>query len=169
MVTLQHSIRGLFQAAGWAPGRQIPVSSSVPREHPAWDVLSEFQHLHVGSTGAGEECARGDVQFDLRAVSDPLAEAWQIELGTTLICIGEVHHGHSDLFISEEGRIFSSSIVHPAFMMDGRTFEEALERILLGRRPWPMLLPDQSFVTLFGEDIYAGDPRVIAPPYILAK
>ena len=52
------------------------------------------------------------------------------------------------------------SQIHDAFWFGGASFNEAIERMLLGRRSRPMLRPDQNVVQMYGEEIRADDPRV---------
>jgi hypothetical protein len=134
----------LFEAAGWYPGRSVPVPPSVPDDHPARAVLAEFGNLTVGHCGPGEECATSDIVFKAVDSSDADIVAWANLLRTHLIGIAEVCHSHGELFMDEHGRCFHRSCVHDAFWLEG-SFAEAVERLLLGRQGGhPMLRPGQG-------------------------
>ena len=40
--------RPYFQRAGFDPLRMVPVHSDVPRQHPAYELLSRMDGLHIG-------------------------------------------------------------------------------------------------------------------------
>ena len=60
MVELPESIRPLFLAAGWQPGRRVAVSPAVPTDHPAAAILATFGGLTVSRPAGAEraECSR---------------------------------------------------------------------------------------------------------------
>ena len=153
------SVMPLFLAAGWFRSRRVAVASSVPRDHPAFDVLQQLGGLRVGTVGAGRECARSDIEFN-QPDDEVLHEgaAWEQLLATPLIVVAEVHHHHAALLIDSLGRCFGLSYIHDAFYFEGHVFGEAVERILLGRRASPMLRPDQSSITLYGEQFTREHP-----------
>ena len=123
-------------------------------------MLAQFGGLAVGHCGTGKECAASDIHFCLVGPTDPDISAWNRLLSTTLIGIAEIHHAHGELYIDTAGRFFSLSLIHDAFSFEGSTFDEAVERLLLGRRTRPMLRPDQESVTLYGEEFRAEHPSV---------
>ncbi|MBP6633069.1 MAG: SUKH-3 domain-containing protein [Kofleriaceae bacterium] len=154
-----------FVAAGWDPSRRVPVPAYVSGDHPAWQVLSRFGGLTVGSCGAGVECATSDVAFGAcapDAQDDDLA-AWQRLLSTTLVIVATVHHDHGELLVDSSSRYFGRSLVHDAFYFHGDSFAAALDGLLLGLRPRPMLRPGQRVVSMFGIDITADSPELYRP------
>lgn len=134
----------------------------APEGHPAATVLLELEGLSVGDCEAGEECARSDIAFgrNEQLEQDRAILAWQSVLGTELVCIGEVHHFHGALFMDSSGACYQSSQIHEAFSFEGATLGAAVERILLGRKGQPMLLPGQSSVQMYGEKITASHPKL---------
>jgi hypothetical protein len=100
------------------------------------------------------------IHFCLVGPSEPDISTWNGLLGTTLIGIAEFHHAHGELYVDSAGRVFSLSLIHDAFSFEGATFDEAVERRLLGRRCRPMLRPDQESVTLYGEEFGHDHPSV---------
>ncbi len=114
----------------------------------------------MGNCDRGEECASSDIEFvhanDYQG--DATVLEWQKLLSTTLVNIGEVHHSHGALFIDDSGAWYGMSFIHDAFWFEGASFEEAVERILLGRKGKAMLRPDQTSVSLYGVAITAGHP-----------
>jgi hypothetical protein len=161
MLEVPESVRPRFVAAGWYPGRRVPVSTEVPADHPAADILAAFGGLAVRPDhGEGEECAPDDLVFrELRPV-ELITEVWASLLGTCLVGIAAVHRGHGELYIAVDGRCFGRSCVHDAFYFEGGSFAEAVERAMFGRRSRPLLRPDQESVTLYGIRFTADSPEV---------
>ena len=160
-VELPNSIRPLFVAAGWHPGRQVPVPASV-RDHPAVAILASFTGLSVlPERTSGQQCAASDLAFGWLDPEDiPPPAEWEVLLGSRLVGIAEVQRGHGSLFVAADGRCFGSSHVHDAFYFEGGTFAEAAEGLLLGRRARPMLRPDQASVMLYGVTYTQSSPEV---------
>ena len=123
-------------------------------------LLEQFEGLKVGNCGGGEECASSDIAFghSNEYQSDATVLEWQRLLSTTLVNIGEVHHSHGALFVDGSGAWYGMSFIHDAFWFEGASFEEAVERILLGRKGKAMLRPNQTSVSLYGVEIGAGHP-----------
>lgn len=159
---LPKSVSHLFRAAGWLSLVRKPLARGAPKGHPAAAVLLELEGLSVGDCEGGEECARSDIVFgrDERLEQDSVVQAWQSRLGTTLVCLGEVHCFHSALFMDSSGACYQSSQVHEGFSFEGSTFGAAVERILLGRKGRPMLLPNQQSIQMYGETITESHPNL---------
>ncbi|RYC46893.1 SUKH-3 domain-containing protein [Pectobacterium zantedeschiae] len=161
-IEIPKSVFPLFHAAGWPHVEPQSVPPFVPENHPAADILHAFGGLTVGQSGAGEECASGDIIFggseDLQ--EDETLLEWQGILNTTLILIGETHHSHAALLMDSAGACYGMSFIHEAFWFEGESFEVAVECILLGRKGKPMLRPDQSSISVYGETITADHPSV---------
>jgi len=152
-------VRHLFLAAGWRPARRVGVEDSVPEHHPAHNVLQEMGGLHVGEAGCGIECASGDLIFQF--CDDPeILSMWSELLGSQLIGVAKVCHGHGLLLMDEAGRCFGASLIHDAFYFEGPNFGEALKGKLLGYRSRPMLRPDQHQVYLYGDTFVRGHPAI---------
>jgi hypothetical protein len=117
---------------------------------------------HGGPCGPGVECAAGDISFRTSPPDDDDEEiaGWQQRLGSTLISVADVHHGHGELFVDSAGRCFGRSYVHDAFTFEGDSIAQAIENILLGIRARPLFRPDQTSVTLYGIDYAADDASV---------
>jgi hypothetical protein len=146
--------------AGWYPGRKRRAPASIPPGHPAAELLAQFGGLTIGRCGAGAECATSDIHFGPVGPADPDIRIWNALLGTTLIGVADVHHGHGELYVDSLGRYYGLSGIHDAFCFEGSTFSEAVEGLLLGRRARPMLRPDQETVTLYGVDFTADHPGI---------
>ena len=159
---LPESVLPLFRTAGWPGIAKEFTSRDVPLEHPAAAILRELNGLTVGNCDAGEECASSDIVFGRNEALErgALILEWQSLLATTLICIGEVHHFHGVLFMDSSGACYQDSQVHEAFSFEGASFGAAVERVLLGRKGRPMLRPNQSSVSMYGEIITAGHPSI---------
>jgi SUKH-3 immunity protein len=160
MIEVPATLQRLFVAAGWRPGRTVRLSPTIPADHPAASILTNFGGLRVGTTGPGKECATSDVAFQELPMEDATRKVWAALLRTELIGIAEVHNEHGALYIDRAGRCYQGSLIHDAFSFEGASFNEAIERLLLGRRSRPMLRPDQTAIRLYGDEIRADDPRV---------
>ncbi|MDD1014949.1 SUKH-3 domain-containing protein [Pseudomonas rubra] len=139
---LPETIRPLFVAAGWPAQVTAVEADTVPSDHPAHGLLIAFNGLCVGHCGAGQECAAGDIEFRAKPGlhNEKIIQAMQRKLNTTLVCIGDVHHGHGALFVDSQGACYLMSQVHDAFWLQASTFADAAEGLLLGRNPQMQLL-----------------------------
>jgi hypothetical protein len=160
MDELPNSVRPFFVAAGWYPGRRVEVPLVIPAGHVAARILSQFGGLKVGQCGRGQECATSDIAFEHIWSEEPEISVWSELLDSALFSIGEYQHRHGRLYVDGVGRLYSLSLIHDAFAFEGSTFGEAMERLLLGRRSRPMLLPGQDSVTLYGEVFTADHPSI---------
>lgn len=152
MVDIPPTVRSLFVAAGWRPGRQVVVPPEVPVDHPAAAILSEFGSLKV--------VGKSDVAFGHYGSVPSEIELWSELLSSPLACIAETSRAHEELYVDGLGRHFGISIIHDAFWFAGQTFGEAMERLLLSRRPQPMLRPGQDTIMWYGETITADHPSI---------
>ncbi|MBL8820078.1 MAG: SUKH-3 domain-containing protein [Planctomyces sp.] len=161
MIMPSPKVIGKFVMAGWSPTRRVEVPSFIPSEHPAAQVHCQFGGLTVWKCEAGIECATSDVVFRASPMDngDDEVAVWQTLLDTTLVSIGDVHHGHGELFMSTDWRCFGRSNLHEAFCFEGNDFVTAIQNILLGIRSRPMLRPDQQVVTMYGIDYTATSPE----------
>lgn len=148
---IPESVVAIFEQAGWTTDRSVP--NDIPTTHPAHGVLRAFSGLRVGRTGAGETCAKSDIDFQfLTEPGDDEIWEWAKLLKTTLVGVGEVHHGHSELWVASDGRCFGRGLIHDAFYFEGESFGLAAERLLLGRgRSRPLIHPRQDSVMHYGE------------------
>ena len=152
-----------FQTAGWTEERRVAVDAAVPREHPAFRLLQSFGGLRVGRTGTGVECASSDISFGYCHQDPEYLSVMQTELGAHLIAVGDVHNAHGWKIVDQAGRCFGASQVHHAFWFTGETIAVAIERLLVGYRDRPMLLPNQDEVDLYGMTFRRGDPAIYDP------
>ncbi|HEX5106089.1 MAG TPA: SUKH-3 domain-containing protein [Pirellulaceae bacterium] len=162
MFELPDSIRPTFIAAGWYPGRRVGVSSAVPPDHPAADIIATFGGLTVARLkgSMGEECGLDDLAFHELAPDPSVLNIWADLLGTTLVGVAEIHYGHGEWYVALDGRVFGCSRIHDAFWFAGSSFAEAAERSLFGMRVRPLLRPHQRSVTLYGVEFVADSPEV---------
>lgn len=157
------SVCSLFKRAGWSPNRRVPVSARVPSNHPAHAILCSFAGLRVGASGPGLECAASDIAFCDEDSENAVESRWGPYLGSRLICVGNQHNEHGELFIDSLGRVFGASLIHEAFWFEGEDVWAGVENVLLGRRSRPLIHPSQDAVTLYGERYVRGDPRIFLP------
>ncbi|WP_080963056.1 MULTISPECIES: SUKH-3 domain-containing protein [Pseudomonas] len=169
MNLLTPNIEPFFRAAGWVPGRAVVVDRHVPRAHPAFRILQAFGELTVGHIGTGEECASSDIEFGCPACPDEQVDGWQEALRTDFVCLGDVHHGHGQLWLDSQGRLFLNGLVASMMLFVGHDFAQGIEALLKGYRSHPMLLPSQEDVMVWGERFRAGDPRVLTPDFFRAR
>lgn len=93
--------------------------------------------------------------------------AWATALQTDFVSIAQEDDGHATLYLSGRGQVIGCSNVHPACFLVGRTIGEALNAIGSGKRAQPMLLPEESEVTLYGVIFREGDDDIIGPEDLL--
>ena len=163
MFALPFEVREWFLECDWTPHYRAAVPDSIPRDHPAYDVLENFGGIKL----LERDCSADDepiVEFYFRAVVyrevDSWMRRWERRLRTTLISIAEEHNGHAELYIDSYGRCFSNSLMHACFMFAGETFVDMLIGQLHHRRKRPLLPRFQHSVHIYGEEIYRGDPRI---------
>jgi hypothetical protein len=163
MITISGRAGRLLAEAGWTSDRRAPVSDPIPKTHPAIAILESLSGFRIGEAGPGLECATGDVNF--RAVDDGREDITRLEelLGETLVGIAEVHEAHGELYLDGRGRCFGVSLMHSATWFEGENLDVALDRLLTGLRPRPILLPGQNDIFFFGETYGAGDARLFDP------
>jgi hypothetical protein len=158
-----------FREAGWFPDRSVEVAGDVSHTHPAYHILRAFGGLTVGITGPGEDCASSDIAFGCTPCHCASIDDWEHALNTELVCLGDYHNGHGQLWLDRQGRLFSQGMVAPMMLFEGNSFAEGVEALLKGRRSKPMLLPWQSEVVVWGERFRAGDPRVLTPDFFMGS
>jgi hypothetical protein len=148
--------------SGWEPNREVAVPDSLPRNHPAWDVLRSFGGLKLLERNCEpeddpiEEFVFGAFPSD----DHRTARKWSQLLKSPLVKIAQVHNDHGELYMDGTGRCFGNSLMHDAFWFEGQSFVDLLQGHLANRRGRPMLRPWQRFVWLYGEKITRDDPRV---------
>ncbi|MDR6451357.1 SUKH-3 domain-containing protein [Variovorax paradoxus] len=156
-------LQAFFLAAGWYPGRVVPVPEGVPGGHPAAGILAGFLGLKVFNPGAGEECPTSDIDFMAQPFEDSSHELYEATVGEHLVTVAEVGQGYSLLLIDGKGRWFGASLVHDAFWLCGESMTDALRTLLQGRRVRPVLLHGQASTSLYGIDHDASHPAVYRP------
>src|SRR4051812_46675868 len=110
VVEVPESVRPIFLAAGWAPGRRVAVQfDRVEHLQPfplSAELLATFGGLSIGTSGAGRDCARSDIQFTARpSVRDRYAVAEMEAPGDDLFPLGRAQHEHVELFLDARGRL----------------------------------------------------------------
>jgi hypothetical protein len=163
MITISGEAARLLAKAGWTPGQRAPAPDIIPKPHPAVEILQSLSGFHIGESEAGVECAKSDVAF--RAVDVGRKDMARLEalLGKTLVGVAEVHNAHAELYVDTRGRCFGVSLMHTATWLQGETLDIALEGLLVGLRPRPILLPGQDYVLFFGDAHRVGDSHLFDP------
>jgi len=158
---LPTEVRNWFTECGWSPDHKAAVSDSVPTAHPAHAVLSAFG----GITLLERECPDDDepiqeFTFRLLSTTGGHINKWASRLKSTLIGIADEHNCHAKLYIDEKGRCFSDSLVHDCFAFAGESLADTLSGYLTNRRYRALLAPLQQQVSIYGEWVQRGDPRI---------
>jgi hypothetical protein len=163
MIKISGEAARLLAKAGWTSGRRVPAPDTIPPTHPAAAVLESLSGFRIGETGPGLECAKSDLNFGL--VDDGHKDIARLEalLGETLFGVAQVHNAHGELHIDGRGRCFGVSLMHSATWFEGETLDAALQGLLVGLRPRPILPPGEDSVELFGGTYRAGDDRLFDP------
>lgn len=164
MVEPPKAVRQYFTDAGWYAGRSVPVSADLPRDHPAWTILSTFGGLRIIERPSDPEWDPM-VMLAFRPFHFPqptFQKTWSRLLGCPLVSIADVDNSHGELFLADDGRCFGESCVHDAFWFYGESFSAVIEGILLGRLSpsRPMLRPDQEYVKMRGEYFTQDSPEL---------
>jgi hypothetical protein len=155
------AVRQSFLDAGWYPGRSVSVPDSVPRDHPAREVLAAFGGLVIlerEPDPAGDPLE--ELVFQALPPRQAVMEVWGLLLATRLVGVAEEHNAHGEFYLDAAGRCFGQSLMHDAFYFHGQSFAEAVEGMLFRRRSRPMLRPDQPQVKLYGVQFTADSPEV---------
>jgi len=66
----------------------------------------------------------------------------------------------AEIYVDSSGRWFEASLVDDSFCFLGSSFNEAMERLLLGRRYRPIFRPDQDKLSMYGEILTVDHPTV---------
>ena len=148
MVEVPESVRPMFAAAGWSPGRRIPVRfdrvEHLQSCHLATELLAAFGGLSVGETGPGRDCATCDIQFtDCPSVADRCSVVKREVPGDDLFPLGRAHREHLELFLDARGRLVVFCISNCKLVVVGESFGAGIERLLLGLA-WPSQLHGES-------------------------
>ncbi|MEW2619071.1 SUKH-3 domain-containing protein [Streptomyces sp. NPDC048106] len=135
-------IEETLRAAGWRPGRRVPVArwreslekTGMVRMHGAAEAfLAEFGGLDVWIGGPGITCAKAPFTFDpdnLIGEEDRFAD-WSTAIGRALFPIGELDQGRFFLGIDENSEIY---LVETWLATFGPA-PGALEKLILGIAP----------------------------------
>ena len=70
----------------------------------------------------GKECGPNDITFWELWPDESILQVWADLLGTRLVGIADLHHGHGELYAADDGRLFGRSCVHDAFWLEGGSF-----------------------------------------------
>jgi hypothetical protein len=139
VVDLPESVRRLFLAAGWRPGRDVAIACDgleTLRSYPlAAEVLRSFSGLHVGTCGPGRDCATSDILFTTRPSRDG---RWCVidreSPGDDLFPLGQASRAHMEVFLDAQGRLFVYMVPDDRLLAIGESFVVGVERLLLGHR-----------------------------------
>ena len=109
-------------------GRLVPrllcpgFVSRTGLHHPAAEILAEFGALDRRAARGGQECGPNDITFWELWPDESILQVWADLLGTRLVGIADLHHGHGELYAADDGRLFGRSCVHDAFWLEGGSF-----------------------------------------------
>ncbi len=133
MSQISSSIEPLFLRAGWQPLAQPDGGPGVSAEGHASVLIAEFGGLQVGAVGAGRDLAAIDVRFysEPQQEDASLVAPWSAKLGC-LAPVASAHHDHMVVFVDANGRFYAFTDPDGQLYLVGRSFGEAMERLLLG-------------------------------------
>ena len=146
MIDIPADIEPLFVAAGWRQGvRKFDSAISGLPDSLAEQIISEFGGLRVGKCGAGIDLATSDVRFLITPDPDKggAVEEWTHVLGP-LSAIADAHHEHMMIFVSAGGDYFFFTDPDEKMYLGGRSFGEAMRKLLLGLSYGPEIEPNQT-------------------------
>ena len=150
-----------FVAAGWSENRTVTPDARVPREHPAWELLSSFDGIHITpTTDSGVECATSDIAFRFLADRCNVVSDWESRLGTVLIGVALTSKKYGHLWIAQDGRFFSSNDVTDSFSFVADDFHDCVKNFLTGVWHKPLLAPGETTAMIYGVNLTLGDDRI---------
>lgn len=132
--------------AGWFPNRNCSEQiekweKELQKFDPDFEmfsearkVLIEFGGIKVKQSGSGIDFARATFEIDpLLCIgeSDRISD-FESEIGEKLYPLGECFGGYCFLGIAESGKVYSIGMADFLF---GNTINEALENLILGKKP----------------------------------
>jgi hypothetical protein len=134
MLEVPDSVEAQFTAAGWQPANVAPkATKTLSALQRATTIISEVGGLHVEAAGAGRETAASDVRFyrQIRPEVTVAVRPWSRSLGE-LVGVANAHRDHIILFVDSDGALYAFTDPDEQLYSIGRTFGEAMERLLLG-------------------------------------
>jgi SUKH-3 immunity protein of toxin-antitoxin system len=90
-------------------------------------------------------------------------DEWSRALGSMLIAVGSCHDGYGEVLVDELGRCFEFTGADCGLHFLGRSIEDGLLSLLLGRRGRPLLKPGCEVVAAYGVKYERGDPEIYEP------
>lgn len=162
MIELPPEIHGWFVESGCTPNVAQPVPDFVPADHPAHAILSAFSGIAL----LERDCTKDDrppieeLKFCPFPSTPRHIRKWSARLRSPLVGIADECNCHAEIYVDKKGRCFSNSLIHNCFSFAGETLTDTLEGILHSRRMRPLLPPMQPSVSMYGETIKRGDPRI---------
>lgn len=161
MINLDPAVRNWFIKSGWTENHSANVPANIPLSHPAHEILRVFGGIKLLEI----DCPDGEEpieEYVFRPLSTTWREItnWSKRIRSKLIGIAEVHNDHGELYVDETGRCFSNSLIHDAFAFAGDSLSDTLQGTINHRKNRPLLRPWQPSVSMYGEWIMQGDPRV---------
>ena len=131
----------MLRQAGWLPGRNVFSTLRLPERFRltpvATRVLAEFGNLRIGRQDRGLEVAQRVVEINPMLAfgeNEYFAEAEAV-LHCALCPVGDINGGQAFLALDDQERTF---IVGDLLLYLGAPFDEALDRLLTGRRARPV-------------------------------
>jgi len=116
-----------FARAGWHDAWKSPEPLSVPKDHPAFCILQRFGEIHVHpTTESGHECGVGDVHFQQIGHRWGIVDEWEAWLNTRFVGIALASESWEQLWIVDDGRIFSTNDVTDNLGFVGDGFNDAI-------------------------------------------
>jgi hypothetical protein len=139
----ENQVEHVLRKAGWVPGRQISTNKSIQvltaigafkAPQTAIDVLNEFDGIHVHQHAPGVECARESFEINPLVAQGYEPEFSRVAaiVGEELFPLGQIGGGQVFLAIGQSGKVY---YLMESIGLLGHSFDEALTRLIEGRRP----------------------------------
>lgn len=160
MVHLDDTVQKWFLECGWTCQHSAKVPDTIPVLHPAHEILRTFGGIKLLENDCDDDDPYEKFEFRLIPDPDSAIQAWSRRLRSQLVGIANEDGCHAELYVDGTGRCFSNSLVHGAFAFAGDSLGDTLLGVLNHRRYRPLLRPWQNEISMYGEWIVRGDPRV---------
>lgn len=140
MNSIPPTIRKFFEAAGFAGQPYKVLEAGESAADVANSIFDQFGGLEVGQCGLGQECASSNIRFFKKPKEQKhvVVSPWKNAL-PPLCAIADAHNDHIMVFVDSKGQYYFFTDSDEQLYLGGKSFGEAMERLLLGKAYGPAI------------------------------